>query len=34
MDDYIKSFNEERPTCCLGHLTLKQYREKYHLGKR
>lgn len=30
IDDYIKFFNEERPACCLGYLTPKQYREKYH----
>ena len=25
--DYVKFFNEERPMCCLGYLTPKQFRE-------
>ena len=25
--DYIRFFNEERPMCCLGYMTPKQYRE-------
>ena len=25
--DYVKFFNEERPMCCLGYMTPKQYRE-------
>ena len=24
---YVKFFNEERPMCCLGYMTPKQYRE-------
>ena len=27
--DYIRFFNEERPMCCLGYLTPKQFREDY-----
>ena len=23
---YVKFFNEERPMCCLGYMTPKQYR--------
>ena len=26
--DYIRFFNEERPMCCLGYLTPKQFREE------
>ena len=29
VDEYIKSFNEERPAYSLSYLTPKQYREKY-----
>ena len=25
--DYVEFFNEERPMCCLGYMTPKQYRE-------
>ena len=26
--EYIRFFNEERPMCCLGYLTPKQFREE------
>ena len=27
--EYIRFFNEERPMCCLGYLTPKQYKDEY-----